>query len=58
MTESPINEGPSLPEPGSELLKFRVPEVEDVEVFLIRLEDGTVVARTGKELEGVGGAGG
>jgi len=32
-------------------LKFRVPEMEDVEVYLVRLEDGRVVARTREELE-------
>ncbi|GAH31618.1 unnamed protein product [marine sediment metagenome] len=55
MTESPINAPPSSPGPESELLKFRVPEVEDIEVVLIRLEDGTVVARTAEELEKEGG---
>ncbi len=51
MTESPINGPPSFPVPDGELLKFRVPEVEDIEVVLIRLEDGTIVARTAAELE-------
>ncbi|GAH67492.1 unnamed protein product [marine sediment metagenome] len=50
MTESPTNAPPSSPGLESELLKFRVPEVEDIEVVLIRLEDGTVVARTAEEL--------
>jgi len=33
------------------LLSFRLPEVEDKEVYLVRLEDGRVVARTKEELE-------
>ena len=36
------------PEP---LLRFRFPEKKDEEVFLIELEDGTIVARTKKEIE-------
>jgi len=39
-----------LPEP-EELLKFRVPEVKDKEIYVVRLEDGRVVARMGEELE-------
>jgi len=37
--------------PQEKLLKFRVPEVEDKEVYLVRLEDGRIVARTKEELE-------
>jgi len=33
------------------LLRFRVPEVEDKEVYLVKLEDGRIVARTKEELE-------
>lgn len=55
MTESQTGESPSSPVPGSELLRFRVPEIEDVEVYLVRLPDGTVVARTAEELEAEGG---
>jgi len=33
------------------LLKFRVPEVGDVDVYLVRLPDGRIVARTREELE-------
>jgi len=51
MTESPTNAPPFSPGPESELLKFRVPEVDDIDVYLIRLEDGTIVARTAAELE-------
>jgi len=57
MTESPINAPPFSPAPGNDLLKFRVPEVEDIEVVLIRLEDGTIVARTAAELEAEEGRG-
>ena len=37
--------------PENELLRFKVPEIEEVEVVFIRLEDGTIVARTKEELE-------
>ena len=38
--------------PGPELLlQFQLPETKDIEVFLVRLEDGTIVARTKEELE-------
>jgi len=57
MTESPINAPPFSPGPDGELLKFRVPEVDDIEVYLIRLEDGTIVARTAAELEAESGQG-
>ena len=33
------------------LLQVKLPEMEEVEVYLIRLEDGRIVARTGQELE-------
>ncbi len=36
------------PEP---LLHFQFPEKKDEEVYLIQLEDGTIVARTKSELE-------
>lgn len=54
MTESPTNAPPFSPGPDGELLKFRVPEVEDIEVVLIRLADGRIVARTAEELEAEG----
>jgi hypothetical protein len=57
MTESQGSEGKSSVGRGSELLRFKVPEIEDVEVYLIRLEDGTVVARTAEELVKERGAG-
>ena len=58
MTESPTNAPPSSPALDGELLKFRVPEVEDIEVVLIRLADGRIVARTAEELEAEEGQGG
>ena len=33
------------------LLQVKLPEMEEVEVYLIRLEDGRIVARTKDELE-------
>ena len=33
------------------LLRFQFPEQEGKEVYLIQLEDGTIVARTKEELE-------
>ncbi|HUW96779.1 MAG TPA: hypothetical protein VMW58_13430 [Anaerolineae bacterium] len=50
MTESPENVAPFSPGPASDLLRFRVPEVQEVEVFLARLPDGRIVARTTEEL--------
>lgn len=32
-------------------LRFKLPEVEEVEVVFVRLEDGRIVARTPDELE-------
>ena len=40
--------------PQEKLLSFRIPQVEDKEVVLVRLEDGRVVARTKEELEEAG----
>ena len=37
--------------PQEKLLSFRIPEVEDKEVVLVRLEDGRIVARTKEEIE-------
>jgi len=50
MTEKQDNRAPSSPDPDSALLSLRLPEIEDVEVFLVRLDDGTIVARTADEL--------
>ncbi len=33
------------------LLQVKLPEMEDVEVYLIRLADGSIIARTKEELE-------
>ena len=35
------------------LLEFKVPEVKDVEVYILRLSDGRIVARTREEIEEV-----
>ncbi len=40
-----------------EILSFRLPEAKEVEVVLIRLPDGTVVARTKAEVEAMEKAG-
>ena len=32
-------------------LRFKVPEVQEVEIYFIRLPDGRIVARTPDELE-------
>jgi len=34
-----------------ELIKFNLPEAKEVEVVLVKLEDGTIVARTVEELK-------
>ena len=39
-----------MPEPEKPLLAFQLPPYEDKEIYLIRLEDGSVVARTKEEL--------
>ena len=33
------------------LLKVRLPEMVEKEIYLIRLEDGSIVARTAEEIE-------
>lgn len=40
---SPVTGGPSL--------KFRLPEMEDLDLFVVELEDGRKVVRTAEELE-------
>lgn len=37
--------------PANELLKFQFPKVKELEVVIVQLEDGTIVARTVEELE-------
>jgi len=37
--------------PQERLLSFRLPEVQDKEIVIVRLEDGRIVARTKEELE-------
>ena len=41
-------------EPEKPLLQVKIPEHEEVEVYLIKLEDGRIVARTKEELEKAG----
>ena len=42
---------PSSPQQPNELLKFSVPEYEEVEIVLLKDKKGNIVARTAKELE-------
>jgi len=49
MTEKQEKSSSSSPEPEN-TLRFQLPEVNDVDVFLLRDEDGNVIARTGAEL--------
>jgi len=44
-------ERPRVEEIAKDILKVEVPEEEEVEVYLIRLPSGVVVARTKEELE-------
>ena len=39
-----------MPEP-EKLLQFKVPEARDIEAYLVKLDDGSIVARTKEELE-------
>jgi len=47
---SPEKEEKSSPE-KEPILSFRFPEKKEEEVFLLELEDGSIVARTKRELE-------
>ena len=40
-----------LPDTAEPSLKFRLPETEDLDLFVVVLEDGTKVVRTAEELE-------
>lgn len=40
-----------MQEPEKPLLQVKIPQHEEVEVYLIKLEDGRIVARTKDELE-------
>jgi len=44
-------ERPRVEEIATDILNVEVPEDEEVEVYLIRLPSGVVVARTKEELE-------
>lgn len=50
MTSSPEKPEPSSG-PEEPLLKFRVPHLQEVEVVVVKLLDGRVVARTAEELK-------
>jgi len=39
---------------ATKLLRFRLPEVEDKEIVVLRLKDKRVVARTAEEIEKLG----
>jgi hypothetical protein len=51
MTAEPDKSSRSSPQPVNELLKFSIPEYEDVEIVLLRDKKGNIVSRTAKELE-------
>jgi len=47
-----LPESPQAPkEPWEGILKFTIPERRDVEIYLIKLPDGRIVAKTKEELE-------
>jgi hypothetical protein len=48
-----VNESPSSERQISRLFRFTVPETKDVEVYMVRLPDGRIVARTAEELREV-----
>lgn len=50
MTEERGREALLKLEGEGRLVRLELPEVDDVEVYLVRLADGTVVARTAEEL--------
>lgn len=47
---SPENEEKSSPEKEN-ILQFQFPEQKKVDVFLVKLTDGTIIARTKDELK-------
>ena len=50
MTDQQEKNSRSSPQQRSELLKFKVPEYEEVEIVLLRDKKGNIVARTSEEL--------
>jgi len=44
-------ERPRVEEVARDILKVEIPEEEEIEVYLVRLPTGIVVARTKEELE-------
>ncbi len=53
-TQGQEKPAPSLPAIEEPSLKFRLPEMKEVDIFVVELEDGTTVARTAAELEEAG----
>lgn len=54
-TELQEKQEPSSPAIAEPSLKFRLPETEELDLFVVVLEDGRKVVRTAEELEGDGG---
>jgi len=50
-TSTPESEEKSLPATVEPSLKFRLPEMEELDLFVVELEDGRKVVRTAEELE-------
>ena len=50
MTVKRENQSSSNQPPGDALVRIRLPEYDEVEVYLVRKADGTLVARTAAEL--------
>jgi len=46
-----VEERPRVEEVARDILKVEIPEEEEIEVYLVRLPTGIVVARTKEELE-------
>jgi len=51
MTAEPVSNTKSLQQRQDELLKFNIPEFEEIEIVLLKDKKGNIVARTAKELE-------
>ncbi len=51
MTADLVKNSQSSPQRPEELLSFSIPEVEEVEIVLLKDSKGNIVARTAKELE-------
>jgi hypothetical protein len=55
MSETPLQEKGALSSPATAVpsLKFQLPETEELDLFVVELEDGRKVVRTAEELEAV-----